>query len=183
MGFLLFLSQLFASAIGGFIAGYFVVVGVRLQFRRQSEAALRALMVEVTKNKEVALEMNRSRTPSGEFQMGNPDPGWLKHSIWDSQLAYVVQLFDAGTLAMVRHAYTLLESVPAMVNERHERGDPRFSHGGWIDAELEKIQTAFSDADQALENLKKRLDREAYGVWHRRLQKFVSDLCLRFRTK
>jgi len=58
-----FFSQLFASAIGGAIAGYFVVVGVRLQFRRQSEAALRALMVEVTANKEVALEINQNRTP------------------------------------------------------------------------------------------------------------------------
>jgi len=58
-----------------------------------------------------------------------------------------------------------------------------FSHGGWIDAELKKIHIAFSDADQALENLQKRLDQEADIVCHRRLQKFVSDLCLRFSIK
>jgi hypothetical protein len=62
-----FLSQLFASAIGGAIAGYFVVVGVKLQFRRQSEAALRSLMVEVTSNKEAALSMTQSRSQTLEF--------------------------------------------------------------------------------------------------------------------
>ena len=40
-----FFSQLFASAIGGAIAGYLVLVGVNLQFRRQSEAALRQLVM------------------------------------------------------------------------------------------------------------------------------------------
>jgi hypothetical protein len=111
-----FFFQLFASAIGGAIAGYFVVVDVKLQFRRQSEAGLRALKVEVAADKEAAFEMNRNRTPSGDFKAGHPHPGWLKHSIWDAQLTSFVQLLDAETLIVVRQAYSLLESVPAMFN-------------------------------------------------------------------
>jgi hypothetical protein len=64
-------SQLFASAIGGFIAGYFVVVGVKLQFGSQSVSALRVLMAEVKGNAEVAIGMTRSRTYSpGSFPLG-----------------------------------------------------------------------------------------------------------------
>jgi len=163
-------SQLFASAIGGFIAGYFVVVGVKLQFGSQRVSAFRVLMAEVKGNAEVAIGMTRSRTYSpGSFPSGEPDPGWLRHSIWDSQLPYVVQLFDDETLIVVGRAYALLESVPAMVSERRAVGDPRFSRGGWIEDHLSKIQTAFSDADRALENLRKRLAQEATGTWYNRL--------------
>jgi hypothetical protein len=173
-----FFSQLFASAIGGAIAGYLVLVGVNLQFRRQSEAALRALKAEVAANKEAAIEMNRNRTPSGDFKAGHPHPGWLKHSIWDSQLTSFVQLLDAEALIVVRRAYSLLDSVPAMFNERRGPGDPRFSVGGWIDGELVKIETAFCRADQTLENRQERLAQEADGVWLNRVQKFAADLRL-----
>jgi hypothetical protein len=178
-----FVSQLFASAIGGAIAGYFVVVGVQLQFRRQSEAALRAVMVEVTANTEAAKVMNRELIPG--FRPGHPDPGWLKHSTWDSQLPYVVQLLDEGTLIAVRYAYTLLESVPAMVNAALPLSGvgPRFIHGGWIDEELVKIERAFSDADQALESLRKRIAHDTEEAWYNRLQKFASDLWLRLSSK
>lgn len=177
-----FFFQLFASAIGGAIAGYCVVVGVKLQFRRQSEAALRALKVEVAANKEAAFEMNRNRTPSGDFKAGHPHPGWLKHSIWDAQLTSFVQLLDAETLIGVRQAYSLLESVPAMFNETRGAGEPRFNYAGWIDGELVKIETAFSRADQALTNLQERLAQEADGAWYNRAQKFASALCLWVHT-
>lgn len=108
------LVQIIASVLGGLVAGWFVVLGVRLQFRRQSEAALRALMAEVLGNKEAALDMTQSAS-AGSFEAGHADPGWLKHSIWDSQLPYVVQLFDEGTLVVVRNAYSLLDAVPAMI--------------------------------------------------------------------
>jgi hypothetical protein len=49
-----FLSQLIASGVGGAIGGSFVLLGVNAQFRSQSEAALRALMVEVGLNAAVA---------------------------------------------------------------------------------------------------------------------------------
>jgi hypothetical protein len=141
------LVQIIASAIGGLVAGYFVVVGVRLQFRRQSEAALRALMVEVAGNREAAAEMTRS--PTQTFELGHPDPGWLKHSIWDSQLPYAVQLFDEGTLIMVRRAYSLLEAVPAMIIPEHVRlavpGSSHYARGGWVDAYLIEISKAFQD--------------------------------------
>lgn len=161
------------SVLGGLIAGWFVVVGVKVQFGRQCHAALRALMVEVTANKEAADRMNGDLRTSGKgFVLGNPDPSWLKHSIWDSQLPFVVQLFDEGTLAMVRYAYSLLESVPSMVNEKRALNDPRFNYGGWINTALEDIQRAFSDADRALENLSKRLIQEA---WSNILQQLLRD--------
>jgi hypothetical protein len=167
-----FFSQLFASAIGGAVAGYFVVVGVKLQFRRQGEAALRALMVEVVANKEASLDMTQGRSYSpGEYERGHPDPGWLKHSIWDSQLPFVVQILDEGTLVMVRYAYSLLDSVPAMAIGSDPAYASRFARGGWIDDQLNKIQTAFSDADRALEKLRERLGREADSTWYNRLQK------------
>ena len=50
-------------AASGLVAGFFVVIGVEVQFRRQSKAALRALMVEVASNKEAAAEMTRSLAP------------------------------------------------------------------------------------------------------------------------
>jgi hypothetical protein len=92
--------QSIASVISGLVAGGFVVVGVRLQFRRQSEAASRALRVAVSGNKEAAVEMTpEKRQAPTPFEPGRPDPGWLKHSIWDAQFPYVVQLFDEGTLS------------------------------------------------------------------------------------
>jgi hypothetical protein len=109
------LVQIIASAVGGLIAGYFVVVGVTLQFRRHSKAALCALMAEVADNKDAAADMARSLAGTQTFEAGHPDPGWLKHSIWDSQLPYAVQLFDDGAMLMVRRAYSLLDAVPAMV--------------------------------------------------------------------
>jgi hypothetical protein len=92
-------------------------------------------------------------------------------------------LFDDATLIMVRYAYTLLESIPAMVNERRAPGNPQFSHGGWIDAELPQIQKAFFDADRALENLKRQLDQWADHRLDKRLQKLASDLRLRIIAK
>jgi hypothetical protein len=175
-----FISQLVASGVGGAIGGSFVLWGVKVQSERQSEAALRAVMVEVTANKEAATEMNRSRTPTGDFVKGKPDPGWLKHSIWDSQLALVVHRFDEGTLTVVRYAYSLLESVPAMVSERRAPGDPLYSHSGWIDETLVKIKEAFDDADRALETLRQCQKRDADGVWYKT---FASDVRSRFRLR
>jgi hypothetical protein len=101
------MEAIVAAVLGGLVAGGFVVVGVAIQFRRQSMAALRALMVEVASNKEAAADMTQNRQPATPFVPGRPDPGWLKHSIWDSQLPYVVQLFDEDTLILARHAYSL----------------------------------------------------------------------------
>ena len=143
--------------VASVIGGVFVLVAVNWQFRQQRKAALRALMVEVSGNKEAAADMTRQKL--GDFEQGRPDPGWLKHSIWDSQLPYVVQLFDEGTLIMVRYAYSLLDAVPAMQIPEHVlRQQPwssRYARSGWVDEHLIKIRTAFQDADQALENLRK----------------------------
>ena len=39
-------------------------------------------------------------------------------------------------------------------------GSSRYARSGWIDAHLIKIQTAFQDADRALDNLRNRLVAE-----------------------
>jgi hypothetical protein len=170
-----FFSQLIASGIGGAIGGGFVLLGVDAQSQRQSKAALRAIMVEVTANKEAAIEMNQNRTAVGDFVKGKPDPGWLRHSIWDSQLVYAVQRLDTATLTIVRLAYSLLELVPAMVSERRAPGDPFYSHGGWIDSALKRIEEAFSDAHCALDNLERRMARDE--GWYK---KFAADVRTRF---
>jgi hypothetical protein len=64
-------------------------------------------MAQVRDNSEVALSLTQSRSYSPEsFPLGEPDPGWLKHSVWDSQLPNAVQLFDEATLIIVSHACT-----------------------------------------------------------------------------
>lgn len=119
-------------------------------------------MAEVLGNKEAALDMTHSAC-AGTFEAGHADPGWLKHSIWDSQWPYVVQLFDEGTLVVVRNAYSMLDAVPAMIIPQrvfHPPGSSRHARSGWIDAHLIKIQTAFQDTDRALDNLRNRLAAE-----------------------
>jgi hypothetical protein len=150
------------SIVGGFVGGCFVLVGVRSQFRRQSKAALRALMAEVVGNKESAVDMTKSLSTT--FLAGHADPSWLKHSIWDSQLPYVVQIFDEGTLRTVRYAYSLLDAVPAM----YSASQSLWLRGGWIDAHLITIRIAFEDADRVLENLAKtrwQRVKALFGGW------------------
>jgi hypothetical protein len=108
--------------------------------------------------------MTKNRKPGTAFQLGSPDPGWLKHSIWDSQLPYVVQLFDVRTLTVVRYAYSLLDAVPAMIipeNVLRASGSSRYAQGGWIDEHLNKVRDAFMAADKALDNSLKRVDSDA----------------------
>lgn len=164
-----FFSQLFASAIGGLVAGYFVVVGVKLQFRRQSEAALRALMIEVGLNAAFAGQMvaDRSNPKNQGFLPGHPDPGWLKKATWNSQLPYVVQLLDEETLNKVVTAYLLLEPLPQMAqaSERRMVGFPSYS---WIDTQLQVIHQRFTEAKGALENFQTRFDERELIVRGRR---------------
>ena len=94
-----------------------------------------------------------------------PDPAWLKHSIWESQLPYIVQLFDEGTLIVVRYAYSLLHSVPAMISPKAAPTGSPYAYGGWVDEHLNTVRTAFQDADQALENLRKHLASET--LWQK----------------
>jgi hypothetical protein len=162
------LIQSVASVISGLVAGGFVVVGVEMQFRRQNKAALRALMSEVADNKEAAADIMVHSLATTTFAPGHADPGWFKHSIWDSQLPYAVQALDEATLLMVRHAYALLDAVPGMLIPQgvyHPPGTSRYARGAWIDEHLKKISIAFQDADQALENLRKRYGIKA--LWQR----------------
>jgi len=105
-------------------------------------------------------EMAQNRRPATPFLLGHPDPAWLKHSIWESQLPYIVQLFDEGTLIVVRYAYSLLHSVPAMISPKPAPMGSPYAYGGWVDEHLNTVRTAFQDADQALENLRKHLASE-----------------------
>ncbi len=158
------MEAIVAAVIGGLVAGGFVAVGVEMQFRRQSKAALRALMVEVASNKEAAADMTQNRQPATPFVPGRPDPGWLKHSIWDSQLPYVVRLFDENTLILVRHAYSLLDVLPTMISALSPQ-ESRYAYSGWMDEHLKNVWIAFSDADEALKNLRKRSTLKS--LWER----------------
>src|SRR5258708_6709661 len=127
-----FVSQLFASAIGGAVGGLFVLLGVNTQFRRQAEAALRALIVEVDSNTRIALQMTEGsaeRNKAGAFPQLGPDPGWLKRSVWDSQLPYVVQVLvqDKDTLTLVSDAYGSLDSVSRMFYRFQDQ-----PQGNWV---------------------------------------------------
>jgi hypothetical protein len=151
-----FVSQLIASAVGGGVGGSFVLWGLNVQFRRQSEAALRAVVVEVNGNVKAALQMFENRGKA--YPAGHANPGWLKHSIWDSQLTYLVQLLDQPTLTKMVHAYGTLEVVPSM-RVMTVTGVAReiYDSGGWVDTKLDEIRFAFLDAQQALEDFQRRI--------------------------
>lgn len=154
-------SAIVGSVIGGIVGGLFVLAAVKFQSRRQGEAALSAVAAEVLSNKEAAIYMTQNRQPGTAFQPGSPDPGWLKHSIWDSQLPYVVQVLDEGTLLNVRYAYSFLDAVPGMINPNPPPAQrSRYAYGGWIDKHLNKVRDAFMDADKALDNFRERLASE-----------------------
>src|SRR5690242_8709161 len=95
-----FFSQLIASTVGGAVGGSFVLWGVYAQSQRQGKAALRALRVEVDNNQSAAAQMIQALMMGAKerFEPGKADPRWLKHSIWDSQMPYLVQLLNEETL-------------------------------------------------------------------------------------
>lgn len=78
------LSGAVGAIIGAVIGGLFVVWAVQLQFKRQSEAACRALKVEIEGNLEAISQMIGDR-PALQYPDGHADPGWLKRGTWDSQ--------------------------------------------------------------------------------------------------
>ena len=157
--------QLLSAAIAGVLGGWFVLLGVNAQFRRQGEAALKALKVEVDSNLEAATDIVGNKRDV--FEVGKPDPGWLKHGIWDSQLPYVAQILDQPTLLLVSRAYGTLSTVPAMEGSAAQRGtsDVRYFRGGWIEISLNEIHVAFSDASQALENFRVKAEATSYRRW------------------
>jgi len=167
--------QLASAAIGGGIGGSFVVVGVNLQFRRQSEAACRALLLEVQSNYEALAEM--IKVPSGDpWPNGKAHPGWLHRSVWDTQLSYVVPLLDRRTLELVVRAYATLDSIPDMklANVAHP-GVP-YAHGGWINERISTAYEAFRPARDYLGDLVVNQSR-----WTRLLPKWVIRVAARAR--
>lgn len=107
-------ASLIASSVGGAIGGSFVIFGVNRQFRHQSEAALRALHVEIDANRAAADQMTQALAaggPKDRFEIGKADPGWFRRSIWDSQLPFFVQLVDREILTLISAAYFTLEAV------------------------------------------------------------------------
>ena len=176
-----FISQLIASGVGGAIGGSFVLWGVKAQFRSQCEATLRALVVEVDGNASAALEMTQARSyapPLGHFEQGHADPSWLKRSVWNSQLPYIVQELDESSLIAVVKAYATLDTVPAMAVP--STNPPKYIRGGWIDDHLNKIQTAFSEAQRAL---RLRQERAASERWVDRARGSLDALRKRVRRE
>lgn len=163
------LLQLASAAIGGGIGGSFVLWGVNVQFRRQSEAALRAVMVEVDANVRVAKEIvgdQADRHRRGAFKSGDPDPDWLRRGVWDSQLPYLVQILDHPTLTKVSDAYGALEAVPRMRYVRTDVG-LHFAVSGWIEEHLWKIMHSFCAAQGALQDAEQKVNSKR---WTNRLR-------------
>jgi hypothetical protein len=145
------LIQLLSAAIAGGLGGWFVLLGVNAQFRRQSEAACRALLQEVGANCDALIEM--MKVPRGQgWPEGTANPGWLHHSVWDAQVHYVVQLLDPWTLALVVRAYAMLDSVPEMRILNFTGTGIPYDHSGWIHGHLYRAREAFAPARDYLEN-------------------------------
>jgi hypothetical protein len=140
--------QLLSAAIGGFIGGSFVLVGVLFQFRRQSEAACRALLLEVRGNVKALAQM-MPLLGSG-WVVGKANPGWLNRSIWDRQLPYIVQLLDAQTAAALVEAYGTLDAIPEMRQANFAGAGVPYVHGGWITTHIDRACTKFQATEDAL---------------------------------
>lgn len=165
-----FISQLIASVMGGAVGGSFVLLGVNAQFNRESRAALRALIIEVDSNAKVAREMTRGtaeRQKANAFPQWGPDPGWLKRSVWESQLSYVVQIVDPDTLQSVSDAYGSLDPISRMFYRFPDQPQGVWMVGGWVNSSLDRIEASFRSASQALHSLQETLDskRSTKRVW------------------
>jgi hypothetical protein len=159
------LAALF-GVIGSVVGGSFVLVALVWQFRRQNRAALQALMIEVENNAEIAEQMIADRG-TGRFPDGRPDPGWLKHAIWDSQLPFLVQILDKLTITAVVEAYGTLEPIPRMLVQVEVPigipiQQPHYNRGGWIEAQIDRIHTSFHAAEGALRDLENQMMSESW---------------------
>lgn len=177
-----FVSQLFASAIGGAVGGSFVLLGVNTQFRRQAEAALRALIVEVDSNAKIALEMTQGsaeRQKAGAFPQWGPDPGWLKRSVWDSQLPYVVQVLDQDTLTLVSDAYGSLDPVSRMFYRFPDQPQGNWAVGVPVESSLNRIEASFRAASKALHSLQEIFDSQRWTTRARTIFETAKQKLLR----
>jgi hypothetical protein len=163
--------QLLSAAIAGGLGGWFVLLGVNAQFRRQSEAALRALFIEVEGNASVAAQMVGAIANGTAFEAGKPNPSWLRRGIWDSQLPLLSQILDHEALRVATLAYSSLEVVRQMPRPALSGAASAevYSHGGWIDIEIVKIRDAFKSAENCLVHLIAEQDRQAGLPWTKKL--------------
>lgn len=151
-----FLSQLIVAVAGGGVGGYFVLLGVRAQFKSQSKAACRALLAEVRGNYEALSGMTEKLAVGSAWEAGKPNPGWLSHSVWISQLPFVVQELDARTAETVIKAYRMLDALPEMRLNNQTFPVP-YQSGGWISAHLMNAHEAFRQANDRLGDFVKDL--------------------------
>lgn len=144
-----FFSQLIVAVTGGAVGGYFVLLGVRAQFKSQSMAACRALLVEVKGNYEALAGMTERLATGADWESGKPHPGWLSHSVWSNQLPFVAQELDARTAELVIKAYRMLDALPEM-RLRNQTATIPYQHGGWISLHLMNAHEAFRQANDHL---------------------------------
>jgi hypothetical protein len=165
-----FLSQLISSVLGGAVGGSFVLFGVNAQFDRQSRAALRALIIEVDSNAIIALQMTQGtaeRQNAGAFPQLGPDPGWLKSSIWDSQLPFLVQALNPDALRLASDAYGSLAPISRMFYRFPDKPQANWVVGPSVDECLFRIERSFRSTSEALHSLERTLDSEQ---WKRRIR-------------
>jgi hypothetical protein len=169
------LIQLLSAAIAGGLGGWFVLLGVNAQFRRQSEAALRALFIEVEGNASVATQMVGAIANGTASEAGKPNPGWLRRGIWDSQLPLLSQILDHEALRNATLAYSALEVVRQIPLTGASSGEV-YAHGGWIDIEIVKIRDAFEKAKGCLGKLIAVQDRQAGLPWTEKIRAQIGRL-------
>lgn len=109
-------------------------------------------MVEIKSNSKVAKAMSM-KPDNSPWKEGEPNPGWLKSSVWTSQLPYIVQMLDQPTLEALVTAYGTLDVVPEMALKNMGSPGPAYSYGGWIDKHVRQIMIAFDAAEKALDRL------------------------------
>jgi len=109
-------------------------------------------LVETKSNSKAAKAM-AMKPENSPWKEGEPNPGWLKSSVWTSQLPYLVQMLDQLTLEAVVTAYGTLDVVPEMAIRNMSSPGPAYSYGGWIDKHVRQIMIAFDAAEKALDRL------------------------------
>src|SRR6516225_9079155 len=157
----------FGGVVAALIGGGFVLKAVRLQFRQQSEAALRALIIEADDNAKIALQMVQAtddRNKADCFPQLGPDPGWLRRAVWDSQLALVLQVLDQETLASVSEAYGSLETVSGMTYRYPDQPKAIWIIGPGVDSCLIRIESSFRSAAIALHSQLETLNSKRWRV-------------------
>jgi len=127
-------------------------------------------------NCDVLTEMTKNQPGTAPWEMGKANPGWLHHSVWDSQLPSIVQVLDQQTVGSIVKAYATLDAIPEM-RLKTGSGVP-YDFGGWIAAHIAKASEAFQEAEPNLRDFVAR-----YNPWLALLPEWIQSKAAAFHRK